>query len=176
MRFNQILLALTFGGLIFFGYLFWHTSTSPDTLSDLRDFSPTLGTKVIEDLSALPTLPIQEEKDHFKIEDATSDGIQIQYANQGENQSKTDTPKQAVTFPKDPKKPIEVRLDQERVIPIQDQSTEGYTLDTLTREKKDIPFYQTLFQRDNSPREYLRYQGDRKIGRGSCRERVYVLV
>lgn len=165
---RKYLLSLSLLFIPLFGYFFWHTFTAPDTLSDVRDFSPTLGTKVIENLSTLPTLPIQEEADHFKIEDSLPDGIQIQYANQGENTLQTDTPKQTVSFPKDPKKPIEVRLDQERVIPIQDQSTEDYTVDTLiadqSRLEAELPSQKKWWEKilgssasKQEEKRYLRY-------------------
>ena len=113
-----------------------------------------------------PTLPFAETDERFEIKDSSSDGIDIQFAKSGEETLKTDEKEPlTLSFPKDYAKPIEVKLDPERVITITDLSgSDGYTASTLTTEtigQGNQGFFDELLKEGTEERQsYLRYQSD----------------
>ncbi|TXH02226.1 MAG: hypothetical protein E6P95_00350, partial [Candidatus Moraniibacteriota bacterium] len=162
--------ALALTGLLLlpiFGYLFWHLSTTPETLSTFTADYPVIGEAVQRNLETLPTLPITEEESTYSIQDKTSDGIEIKFANGPSTGSAPDgKPGLALSFPKDYSKPIEVKLDPEKHISFTDLSgKDGYEVSTLSRDsltEKEASFYKRLFERQEVAPTYLRYTNDRK--------------
>ena len=155
-----------------FGFLFWYLP-SPQTLSSFTENYQKLGETVKQDLATLPAVSLIEGAEAYSIED-TKDGIDIQFANEEETlKSEDDSQRLKLSFPKDYTKPIEVKLDKERIIPITDLSGKnGYSVDTLTEEAVEnlVPGEEKTFLERFFPKQealapaYLRYQSndDRK--------------
>ncbi len=110
--------------ILFFGWFFWHAYNVPETLDVLAERSQKAGEAALSDLKSLPALPITEDKDAYTVQDTSSDGIDIRFADE---QEKTLAPQDqkdpfTLSFPKDYSQSIRVKLDQERSIEITDLS------------------------------------------------------
>ncbi|MCW1888720.1 MAG: FG-GAP-like repeat-containing protein [Candidatus Moranbacteria bacterium] len=145
----------------FFIFFLFRYLNTPDTLNqEIKSFQKG-GEQALNDLKTLPSVNLTEEEDSYTIEDILSEGIEITYPNQ-ENKEE-DKPKTKVSLPKDYTKPIEIKLDNERIITIEDENNQGYTSDTLQVEKEEkTSFFSQLLKKQEVANTYLRYQNDRK--------------
>ena len=156
---KAFLLSIALLAIPLFTYLFW--SSSPQTLS-LLDSYREIGSSVKQDFQSIPTLPLSEEKDSFTLTDNTSDGIDIQFANEDKT-LQTNQSKLNLSFPKDYSKPIEVKLDDKRTIEITDLGGDkAYQTSTLgsdqVNQEQNPSFFQKLFpKKEKLPQTYLRY-------------------
>ena len=124
-----------------FAYLIWTGISSPATLATLTDSYQGAGTQVKQDFQTLPVLPLTETDQAYTIADTTSDGIDITFANQTDNNQQTTENKLELSFPKDYSKPLEVKLDDTRTVTITDLSGKSdYTATTLSQDTGDQPF------------------------------------
>jgi len=172
-RFLLILALLSLPAFIWF---FWQYSHQPETLSTTLQSFDKAGEETKKDLSRIPSLPVTEEKDAFIMQDDSQTGISITYANQQkDNQLSPEEQKKdllSLSFPKDTTKPIEIKLDKERIITIQDlKNQQGFSFKALSRDvtkNEDTPnetFFQRLFKTNKQeplPATYLTATNQRK--------------
>ena len=144
--FRKTILFSALIALPLFGYLFWHLS-APSTLTDTLSPYEKAGEQVKESLSSLPALPITDEDTKYTIEDTLTEGIEITYPNQtnqeesGEepkpsparNDSRSDSGGLTLRFPKKyASEPMEVEIAPGKTILIQDKNAIGdYTSEPL---------------------------------------------
>ena len=143
-------------------------SSGEKSISDIKNEFGQAGTIAVSDLQSLPVVEFTEEKEGFLISDEQISGLQVEYA--GQEKKEEEVKKTSLSFPKDYKKPIELKLDEERVINITDLSGEegGYTTKTLNEEglKKNqalfgdtTSFWQKLFPpKTEDKKSYLSYE------------------
>ena len=147
-----------------FGYLFWRFMSVPVTLEkEIQDFGKA-GEQALGDLRALPSVELTEEDGKYVITDVLSEGIQIEYPNQ-EKKEEDKKPESKVSFPKNYAEPIEIKLDEKRIITIKDESGAGYDADVVSSSSQDpnATWLQKIFLSDKpESKSYLRYQNDRK--------------
>ena len=137
ITFKSLLLTLGLLMIPVFAYLWWPGAPTLDTVTNKY---VGVGGGVKQDFQSVPTLPLTEEKDTFTLTDNTSDGIDIQFANQSDAPALgTETPKLNLSFPKDYSKPIEVKLDDKRTVSITDLSGKSdYQVDTLAQDDSSL--------------------------------------
>ncbi len=152
--------------MIAFSFFFlWNYLSTPDTINqELKNFQKG-GEQALNDLNALPSVNLTEEGDNYIVTDTLSEGIEITYPNQKEEE-KEKKPQTKVSLPKDYTQPIEIKLDDQRVITIKDENNTGYSSDTLTQEQvqKETKnnFFSQFLKKQEHTNTYLRYQNDRK--------------
>ena len=169
---KSTLLSIALLAVPVFVYLLWNLSDTPQTLSTLDTYQEA-GKGVKQDFQSLPSLPLTQTDDTYQIQDNTTDGIDIQFANQTESLTQGEEKKGLnLSFPKDYSKPIDIKLDAERSIQITDLGgKDDYTVDTLTEEAtpelaEESSFWQRLFPKQTEEKQsYLRYTS--KDGRKS---------
>ena len=164
-----------------FIWLFWHFSHQVPTLTDTLKTFDQAGQVTLQDLSTLPSLPVTEDQDAFTMQDDGKTGIDIRYANQKE-ENRLDSEKEgkdplSLSFPKDPTKPIEVRLGKERTITMEDlKNQQGFSFKTVSadavqsqdKEVSRTAWYQDFFRtldprnRTTLPASYLTATDQRK--------------
>ena len=162
---KRFLLILALLSLPIFIWLFWQYSHTPETLSSTLESFDKAGEETKKDLSHIPSLPVTEDENSFILQDDNQTGISITYADRTEeNQLTSEEDKKdslSLSFPKDHAKPIEIRLDKERIITIQDvKNQQGFTFKTVSDDpvskregesgNEDI-WYRKLFKK-NQPR------------------------
>ena len=142
--------------------------------------------QVVKSFEEIPNLEVRKEGENFVMEDTLSDGIEIKYANENENSAFQNLEKTKenfkINFPVDYEKPIEVKLDQERVITIKDNNggkglkgklltnstrtnTEFTRIETGGRERlamKDIKDFTNRIFNPDSKAQIVNYQDERK--------------
>jgi formylmethanofuran dehydrogenase subunit C len=136
---KRFLLILAFLSLPAFIWFFWQYSQTPETISSTLQSFAKAGEETKKDLSRIPSLPVTEEEDSFIMQDDTQIGISITYANQQENNQlspeESDKDLLSLSFPKDATKPLEIKLDKERIITIQDlKNQQGFTFKKMTND------------------------------------------
>jgi hypothetical protein len=183
---KRFLLILAFLSLPAFIWFFWQYSQTPETISSTLQSFAKAGEETKKDLSRIPSLPVTEEEDSFTMQDDTQAGISLTYANQQEDNQlspeESDKDLLSLSFPKDATKPLEIKLDTERIITIQDlKNQQGFTQKLLTQDAVqnsetqenniNAAWYQKLFKtldsrlrgNDNtSPASYLTSTNQRK--------------
>jgi FG-GAP repeat/FG-GAP-like repeat len=155
--------AFFLGVFLFFGlgiYLLYHYLSTPPTLTTYTESLGEQGKEIQSSFNSTPAMPLTEEGESFVFQD-TKGGIQIQYKDQ-ENKPENGI---KVTLPKDYSKPIEIKLDESRVITIKDNTTESYSSELLSAEVNQNPNttqFQKLFNPEEGSKNYLQYQNQRK--------------
>jgi hypothetical protein len=156
--------------IAFFSFFLFRYLNTPDTLNqEIKTFQKG-GEQALSDLNSLPSVNLIEEGENYIVEDTLSEGIQITYPNQVADAESIEAnkPKTKVSLPKDYTKPIEIKLDDQRIITIQDENNQGYTSDTLSQEsvRSDLTektsFFSQFLQKQETSNTYLRYQNNRK--------------
>lgn len=159
--FLTILSSILIGGT----FITLHFVKSPHTLTSTLSDHGTVGTAVQENFALTPTVAFAQNDNGYEISDDLNTGIQITYANQTEEQKQAEeaNKKQVqIQFPKDYAQPIEIRLDQERVITITDQNAQKYSSKILTEEIPLTEDQQTFFTKDTYEDKFLSYTNKRK--------------
>ncbi len=136
---KRLLLILSLLSLPAFIWFFWQYLEKPETISSTLQSFAKAGEETKKDLSRIPSLPVTEEEDSFTMQDDTQTGISITYANQQENNQlspeESDKDLLSLSFPKDVTKPLEIKLDKERIITIQDlKNQQGFTFKKMTND------------------------------------------
>jgi FG-GAP repeat/FG-GAP-like repeat len=140
-----------------FGYYFWNYFTVPPTLNTITDSLGEQGTEIKDSFSTTPVMPLSEEEKAFVFQD-TKGGIEIQYAGQ-ENKPENGI---KVSLPKDYSEPIAIKLDEERVVTIKDNTQENFESEALSQISNQN-FIQRLFpQNEENTNQYLKYENQRK--------------
>ena len=160
---KRFFLILALLSLPIFIWLFWQYSHTPETLSSTLKSFDKAGEETKKDLSHIPSLPVTEDENSFTMQDDDQTGLSITYANQTEeNQLTSEEDKKdllSLSFPKDQTKPIEIKLDQERIITMEDlKNQSGFSFKTVSDDpvskregengNEDI-WYRKLFKKTN---------------------------
>jgi putative NIF3 family GTP cyclohydrolase 1 type 2 len=149
---KRFLLILALLSLPIFIWLFWQYSQEPQTLSSTLKSFDRAGEETKKDLSRIPSLPVTEDENSFIMQDDNQTGLSITYANQKEeNQLSSEEEAKdllSLSFPKDQTKPIEIKLDKERVITIQDlKNQNGFSFQKITDDAiENESFFRKLFK------------------------------
>jgi len=155
------LLILALLSLPVFIWFFWQYSETPPTLSTTLKSFDKAGEETKKDLSRIPSLPVTEDENSFIMQDDDQTGLSITYANQTEENQlapeKEEKDPLSLSFPKDQTKPIEIKLDKERIITIQDvKNQQGFTFKKISNDgalseensiqKTQVSWYQKLLK------------------------------
>ncbi|MEF3692151.1 MAG: FG-GAP-like repeat-containing protein [Candidatus Moraniibacteriota bacterium] len=87
-----------------------------------------------KDFSQKPITPIKQNENNYQLTDSLINGPTIQYANPPEELK--DQPKNElnIEFPKNYQEPINIKLDEQRIIQIKDNKGENYNSKLITEE------------------------------------------
>lgn len=141
-----------------FAYLF---SGASSTLTQTLPHNTAIGTALAQDLAHIPATALIKNDNGYGVQDDLKEGIQITYADQ-ENGEDPQEPQFAINFPKDYKTPIDIKLDNERIIQIADKTDEQFTQHALTGDQLMDAEGKKI--KDVKPEEqYIAYTNDRKI-------------
>ena len=136
---KRFLLILALLSLPVFIWFFWQYSETPETISSTLKSFDKAGEETKKDLSRIPSLPVTEDENSFIMQDDDQTGLSITYANQTEENQlapeKEEKDPLSLSFPKDQTKPIEIKLDKERIITIQDvKNQQGFTFKKISND------------------------------------------
>ncbi len=131
----------------------------------ISDYTESLGVargEVEDSLFRIPAMPLTEESERYTFQD-TEGGMDIQYEGQ-ENEKKNGI---KVSLPKNYTEPIEVKLDEERVVTIQDNTKESYRATLFSQDvmqKEESAQWKNLFNfgQNTESKSFLQYQNNRK--------------
>ena len=160
--YRKFLLTLAFLSLPAFLWLFSRSET--ETLTDILQPYDQAGEHTKQDLSQIASLPIHEEDGVFRMEDNGKQGIDISYANQ---EKKEETPSVfSLVFPKESGKPLEIKLDEQRIITLEDLKNQDLTPSLLSDSSEEsLSLWQKLkdrFKQREEASSYLAYSNQRK--------------
>ena len=164
--FCSILTVVAVGFFGFLGYYFWNMNRDALILeNNLKNFAKA-GEEAVKDLKNMPAMQIEKQDDKFVMTDDTSDGISIKYnkenGEQSEESEKKAENKFQINFPEDYQKPIEVKLDAERIITISDNSKDKAKTELLSnQETNNLPNGGQKTKAEEQ-KKYLSYETSRK--------------
>ena len=168
IQYKYLSIGIVLAILVCVAYGILQFSSGEKNISDIENKFGQAGTIAVSDLQSLPAVEFTEEKEGFLISDEQVNGLRVEYA--GQEKKEEEEKKTSLSFPKDYKKPIEIKLDEERLISITDLSGEqgDYTAKTLSEEglKKsqtlladEASFWQKLFPpKTEDKKSYLSYE------------------
>ncbi|MFA6183734.1 MAG: FG-GAP-like repeat-containing protein [Parcubacteria group bacterium] len=139
----MIILVVVF--LVFFLY-------KNSKISDLKK-EGVIGQFILKDFSKQAVLPIMQEKDNYQLTDSLVNGPTITYAKQTEEQKKAKEkePKNElkIEFPKNYNEPINIKLDDQRIISITDKNGNKFK-DKLITDNFPLGIEQNSIEKSNS--------------------------
>ncbi|KKP57710.1 MAG: FG-GAP repeat protein [Candidatus Moranbacteria bacterium GW2011_GWF1_34_10] len=146
-------------------FSFYFVFSSKENILNLDDLGK-MGEEVEKDFNLVPTMALAKNDQGYELKDDAGEGIRIEFANETEEQKKVKEENKKefkIQFPNDYLKPIEVKLDPERVVTITDQNANDYKAKLLAQNISLTQNQQeNISEKELLSNNYLLYENGRK--------------